>query len=138
MKSSAILLIPCITLSIACDRHECKTNNSVFEHFEPETREYKEELLMQLNKLENKKTSYFLEGYIENDTIPSLRVKIEADGLCATAIVDIWRKDSIVNAIIKTKGNGYINAELKDFKMIMTQNCTKTKFIYSAMTDIID
>ena len=136
MRNTMLFIIICIA-SVACSRHECKTNNSVFKHYDPETQEYKRELLQQLNKLDKEK-NYFLEGYTEKDSIPRLYVKIEADGFCAIAIVDVWRKEGIINDIIRTQGNGYIGAELSGFEMIMMQNCTDTQFIYRDMTKIID
>ena len=55
------LIILSISLS-SCDRPQCTNENLVFKTNEPNSKEYKDELVAQLNKVDRSKLNYWLKN----------------------------------------------------------------------------
>ena len=140
MKSNLIKLLT-ITFTLvfitSCDRPVCKNTNPVFDKFSPETKEYKDELVKQLKRVDNSKLTYWLDKYQEADTQEFLYIFIQGDGLCAKGVVTVkqWNK---LEGIKRTKGKGYVGAKLKNLKLDIYQDSANTELIYRDVDRIID
>jgi hypothetical protein len=136
--------IPIITafifliFNISCDKPYYKNRNMIFDKFAPETKEYKDELIKQLEKADKTKLTYWLESYNENDTSQSINVKIQGDSLCALIVLKITSSKKGIEGIIKNKGKGYIGAELINLKFEMEKDNTLTEFIFEEISEIKD
>ena len=127
-----------LTFIASCDRPECKNTNSVFDKYSPETKEYKEELVKQLKRIDNSKLSYWLDKYQEDDSVQYLHVFIQGEALCAKGIVTIKKWDDKLDGIRTSNGMGYSGAELSNLKIDIYQDSTKTEFIYNSVDAIVD
>lgn len=116
-----------LVLTVSCDRPVCKSPNTVFDRYSPDTKEYKDELAKQLKHVDESKLTYWMDTYQHRDKIQSLRAHIEGEGLCAKIVLSI--KDSVkgIEGIIRNKGMGYSGAELKGIKFKINQNSTNTE-----------
>jgi len=119
---------------VSCDRPECKNINPVFDKYSPETREYKNELVKHLKRIDNSKLSYWLDKYQEDDSLQYLHVFIQGDGLCAKGVVTVNKWDDKLEGIHKAKGKGYSGAELTNLKI----DSTNTELIYQSIDAIVD
>lgn len=126
-----------LNFTIACDRPACENSNPVFEKFSPETKQYKDELVRQLNRIENIKLRYWLEKYEEKDGQEYLSFFIQGDGLCAKIFLTVKPVNKIQDVLTK-KGVGYRGAEFKNLKFDIIQDSAQTEFIYKVFDRIID
>ena len=127
-----------LSLTVSCDRPQCKNTNPVFDKFSPDEKEYKDELVKQLKVVDNSKLSYWLDKYQEDDSLQYLHVFIQGDGLCAKGIVTIKKLDDKLEGIQKAKGMGYSGAELTNLKFDIYQDSTKTELVYKSLDGIVD
>ena len=135
IRTLAIFVFLIFTWS--CNRPECNNTNPVFDQFSPESKEYKEELVNQLGKIDNSKLRYWFDEYQDIDKQEYIRVFIQGDGLCAKAVLAVKQWDDI-RSIRQTKGKGYRGAELKKLRFTIVQDSVKTDLIYSGVDAIID
>ena len=65
------LTIFCLLTSIvSCDRPVCKNTNAIFDKYSPDTKEYNDELVKQLAKVDKSKLTYWMDTY-QKDNIPN-------------------------------------------------------------------
>ena len=92
MKKNLIKIITAFSIFIfivSCDRTKCTNTNVIFDKFTPETKEYKDELLKQISKVDKTKLTYWMKSYQENDNSQSINVNIQGDSLCAVIALKI-------------------------------------------------
>ena len=123
---------------VSCDRPECKNTNVIFNKFTPETKEYKDELIKQIEKVDKTKVTYWMKSYHENDNSQSINVNIQSDSLCAEIVLKIASSKNGIEGILKNKGKGYIGAELKNLKFEIEKDSASTEFIFEEISGIID
>lgn len=126
-----------INFIIACDRPDCENSNPVFEKFLPGSKQYKDELVKQLNLIENSGLRYWLEKYEEKDGQEYLSFFVQGDGLCARIILTVKPVNKIRDVLDK-KGVGYRGAEFKNLKFDIIQDSVQTEFVYKDFDRIID
>lgn len=136
IKTIAIFSV--VFFLVSCDRPECKSINPVFDTYSPDTREYKNELVKYLKRIDESKLSYWLEKYQEDDSVQYLHVFIQGDDLCAKGIVTVKKRDDKLEGISSTKGVGYNGAELKNLKIDIYQDSARTELIYRSVEAIVD
>ena len=123
---------------VSCDRPEYKNTNVIFNKFTPETKEYKDELIKQIEKVDKTKVTYWMKSYHENDNSQSINVNIQSDSLCAEIVLKIASSKNGIEGILKNKGKGYIGAELKNLKFEIEKDSASTEFIFEEISGIID
>ena len=137
-KNQSLLfgIIICLSL-ISCDRPSCDNNNLIFENYSPNSRIYKDELVEQLSEVDNKKLTYWLQKYEEQNGVESLYFHIQGDNLCAILHLNIddWGK---LENIRKRKGVGRRGAEFTNLKFEIIKDSVSTKFIYKTYDRLID
>lgn len=127
-----------LTFIISCDRPVCKNTNTIFDKYSPDTKEYKDELVKQLAKVNKSKLSYWIDTYQEVNNSEYIHAHIQGDGLCAKIVLVVNGADKGIEGIIKTKGMGYRGAELEDLKFEIKQDSTSTEFIFQEISGIVD
>ena len=132
-----ILLISLTSVFIACDRPECKNTNPVFDKYSPDTREYKAELVKQLETVDNSTLTYWFKDYVESDGQELLYFNIQGEGLCAVIVlhVDDWGK---LKELRQMKGDTFRGAEFKNLTFNTQQDSTNIKFLFKDYSRIID
>ena len=130
----SVLLLICL---ISCDRPECKNENPIFEANEPNSKEYKDELVNQLNRIDKSKLTYWLQKYDEQNGKETLYFNIQGDGLCAILHLTIknWNK---LEDVRERKGVGRRGAEFTNLKFQINQDSLSTDFIYVTYDRLID
>lgn len=137
MSISKSFIISSITiLLISCDRPQCKNTNPIFDKFTPDTKEYKDELVKQLNLIGAKNLTYWVADYDFDKNY--LLVNIQGNGLCAkgSVLVKDWTKISRIQK--KGFGPNRIGAELTGFEMDIIQDSTSTTFVFKNYDSLID
>lgn len=141
MEKYLIKIITAFSLLIfivSCDRPVCKNTNVIFDKFTPETKEYKDELIKQIAKVDKNKLTYWMKSYQENDNSESINVNIQGDSLCAIIVLKIASSKNGIEGILKNKGKGYIGAELKNLKFEIEKDSASTEFVFDEISGIID
>ena len=137
--STFILTISGLLFLVAsCDRRECKNTNPIFDKFSPDTKEYKEELVKQLAKVDKSKLTYWMDTYQEGDSSQYIHAHIQGDGLCAKVVLIINDSEKGIEGLLKNKGMGYGGAELKDLKFNIKQDSTSTELVFQEISGIAD
>ena len=131
------LIVSVIILSISCGRPECKNTNSVFDIFTPDAKEYKTELLNQIEAADIGQLRYWFIRYFKKNEKDYIEINIQGGNICAKAEVrvDEWGN---MTAIKKKKGLGYSGTELKGFEMMMVQDSNITNLIFVDVDKISD
>ncbi len=108
---SIVSLIVFLFLAIACGKPECKNRNSVFNDYSFASKEYKEELIKQVQLIGIENLSYFIDSYVEKDSRTYLTVNFIGNGLCAKGVLLVkdWNK---LKDIQRTRGMSYRGAKL--------------------------
>lgn len=140
MKSKISLfnvLIGITTLIIACDRPECKNTNQVFDEFAPDSREYKTELIKQLENTDYSKLTYWFKEYVESNGEELLFFNIQGDGLCAVIVLNVedWKK---LEALREAKGVSFSGAEFINLKFDIQQDSANIMFMFRDFRRIAD
>jgi hypothetical protein len=127
-----------LSLIASCDRPACHNTTITFDKYPADTKEYKEELIKQFEKLDKSKLTYWMVNYREDNTSKYLTANVQGDGLCA--LIDLRVDDSVkgIDGILKTKGIGYIGAELEDLNFEIKQNSGSTEFVFRKISGISD
>ncbi|MFZ4799581.1 MAG: hypothetical protein ACOYMA_18950 [Bacteroidia bacterium] len=137
-KHQNVFVFFCLLIfTVACNKPECNNSNPIFDKFSPDTKQYKDELIKQLNLVNNKKLRYWLDLYLEKDGQENLYFFVQGDGLCAKIILSVkqWNK---IEGVKISKGVSYRGAEFKNLKFNISQDSLKTEFIYKDLDKIID
>ena len=121
-----------------CDRPVCKNTNPIFDKQSPEAKEYKDELVKQLNQVDKSKLTYWIDEYQKDNNSEHLLAHIQGDGLCAKIFLTINESQKGIEGFIENKGGGYRGAGLENLKFDIIQDSTKTEFVFQEVTDIID
>ena len=137
--STFILVILGLTILVTgCARPACKNTNPIFDKYAPETKEYKDELVKQLAKVDKSRLNYWLDTYQADNNSQYILALIQGDGLCAKIALTINGSDKGIERIIKTKGIGYSGAELEDLKFDIRQGKLSTEFVFQEIRRIAD
>ncbi|MEQ1665520.1 MAG: hypothetical protein ABL927_09120 [Bdellovibrionales bacterium] len=136
IKTLTVLFM--LTFIVSCDRPVCKNTNTIFDKYSPDTKEYKDELVIQLAKVDKSKLTYWMDTYQEVNNSKYIYAHIQGDGLCAKIVLTVNGSDKGIDGILKTKGMGYRGAELEDLKFEIKQDSTSTKFVFQEISGIVD
>ena len=132
-----IILLSLTTLYISCDRPDCKNTNPLFDNYSPHSREYKTELVKQLQNIDKLKLSYWFKEYVESNGQELLFFNIQGDGLCAVIVLNVegWRK---LDELRQKKGVSFKGAKFKNLEFDILQDSTNFSFILRDFERIID
>jgi hypothetical protein len=108
-----VLFASLICVLASCDRPECKNANPVFDQYAPDTKQYKAELIKQINA--HKELRYWIDQYVKKDGELYMSIFIQGDGVCAKGLMDITSGKGLEN-YKGMKGLSYSGAELKGLK----------------------
>lgn len=123
---------------VGCNRPKCNNTNPIFNKFLPDTKEYKDELVTELEKVDKTKLTYWMDNYQEIGNSQFIFINIQGDGLCAKIVLTIDSSKKGIELLIKNKGDGYIGAELKNLKFNIKKESMSTEFIFEEISGIID
>lgn len=107
-----------IAFMISCNnRPVCQNTNQIFDKFSPDTREYKDELVKALSKVDRAVLKFWLDKYREDDSSRKyIQAHVQGGGLCAKIVLLVKDSDKGIEGILRTKGMSYGGAELKGLK----------------------
>ena len=133
-KTFLVLSLICLS---SCDRPECNNQNPIFEIHEPHSKKYKDELVIQLNRIDQSKLRYWLQKYDDQNGKETLYFYIQGDGLCAILHLSIndWNK---IEDVRKRRGVGRRGAEFTNLKFEINQDSLSTDFVYITFDRLID
>jgi hypothetical protein len=127
-----------LTFIVSCDRPICKNTNTIFDNFTPDRKEYKDELVKELEKIDKTKLTFWMENYQEIGKSQFIYVNIQGDGLCAKIVLTIESSKKGIEGILKNKGDGYIGAELENLKFEIRKDSMLTEFVFKEIIAIVD
>lgn len=127
-----------LAILFSCDRPVCKNTNPIFDKYTPEKKEFKDELVKQLAKVDKSKLSYWMDKYQEKNKSQYLWVNIQGDGLCAEMVLKVNESHKGIEGILENKGKGYGGAELENLKFDIKQDRLKTEFSFKEISGIAD
>ena len=133
-----ILSIICFCESFnSCTKSIYNNTNSIFDNYEPSSKEYKEELIKQLSIIDKSKLTYWFKEYIENEKEEQLLFYVKSDELCAILVLNVeqWNK---LEHLRKVKGVSYRGCQFLNLQFEIEYDSLHTKFIYKDFTRIID
>ncbi len=136
MKFKINLILALIaSILISCERPDCINTNPVFAKYKPESKEYKTELLNQLNKIDKSKLSFWFKEFKTDDE--TLIFNVQAEGLCAQIQFKVEQWDKLTELRTK-KGISFSGAEFKNIKFNTSQDSNNVVFILTDFEKIID
>ncbi|HEY3371154.1 MAG TPA: hypothetical protein VGK10_09920 [Prolixibacteraceae bacterium] len=132
-----LTLVIFTALLIACDRPVCKNTNPLFDKYPPDSREYKAELIKQLERIDQSKLSYWFNEYYESNGQEQLFFNIQGDGLCAVIVLNVeeWGK---LEELRQKKGQSYRGAKFTKLQFDIRKDTVNPQFIYRDFDKIID
>lgn len=120
---------------MSCDARIAENKEPVFDHFKPESQEYKNKLA---ELITNKKEdfSYVFWKYIDNETV---EIIVSGNNFAANCTLKVYDWKGIEN-IKETKGGGYRYAELDGLQLeVRDSGSPKGKtFVYKNVDSVID
>jgi len=122
----------------SCDRPACKNTNKIFDNYAPDTKEYKDELVVQLSKVDKSKLTYWVDFYQKNNNAEYIHAHIQSKEICATIILTVNESTKGIEELLKNKGGGYAGAQLEDLKFHIMQDGIATAFIFEEVSGIAD
>ena len=125
-------------LTVGCNRPACKNTNPIFDKYSPDTKEYKDELVKQLAKVDKSKLTFWMDTYQEDNNSKYINAHIQGDELCAKIVITVNDSDKGIEGILKNKGMSYSGAELSDLKFDIKQDSVSTVFIFREVSGIVD
>ena len=137
-KPNLILMLLLIILTAeSCDRPNCENTNPIFNQYDMNSEEYTSELLSQIKEIGQDNLTYWFSSYEEENGNEYIMVHIQNDSLCAKGMikVDNWGG---IEGIKRTKGKGYLGAELRGLTFTIEKDASKTEFVYKDVARIID
>jgi len=138
MKIRSALLFILLSVSISsCRWPECKNKNPIFDQVEPNSKIYKDELVNEIIIRGQESFGYWFDSYLEEDGKEYIWVKIQGRELCAKVLIQVldWHN---IEAIKRTKGKGYENAQLVGLTFGIKQDSLSTEFIYNYVIMTLD
>lgn len=135
-KIERIFILILLSLSIACNRQNCKNTNPIFEKFSPESSEYKLELDKQIGVIGFENLEYWFDKYLKRNNKEYIEINVQNDSLCAKAILEV--KDWSKIEGLRKENNGYSGAKLKGLRMRIERVGNKVDFIYEDIDKIED
>lgn len=127
-----------LTLAMtSCDTIECTNHNPLFEQHAPKSKEYKAELLKQLQQRNFSHIDYSINGYEEIDSIPYMKVDISGKNLCAIGYLDIQNTDDLIQ-FKKVKGKSYRGAGLEGLVYHIDSLDGNYNFVFDDVVWIVD
>lgn len=132
------LTIFSVLIFAGCDRPVCKNTNPVFDHYAPESKTYKDELIKQLTKVDRSKLSFWMESYSETKNSKQICANIQGDGLCAKIVLEVSTSRKGIEDLIKRKGASYSGAEFENLKFEIRHDSITTQFIFQEISGIVD
>jgi hypothetical protein len=137
LRTKYTAFIFCLTL-MACDSHIKGTNKEpVFNNFEPESKEYKNELA-ELIRSNADELTYAFERYTNKNSADYLEITVIGDDIAAKAFVLVKERRNGVEGIIAKKGMAYGGAELYGLQLEVISNPSGAELIYKSVDSIID
>ena len=136
IKSITVLCF--LTFIVSCDKPICKNTNPIFDKFSPYKKEYIDELVKELEKIDKTKLTYWMENYQEIGKSQFIYVNIQSEGLCAKTVLKIESSKKGIEGILKNNGDGYIGAELENLKFEIKKDSTSTVFVFKEISGIVD
>ena len=135
-KNYHLIIWICVCF-LSCDRPVCKNTNPIFDEYQPESKEYKLELIKQLETVDKSNLRYWLKKYTESENEVQLHFYVQSKELCAVLVLNVeqWNK---LEQLQKTKGKGYFNAEFTNLQFETENNSLNPKFIYKDFAKILD
>ena len=131
-------VLMCLNLVlIGCDRPNCETQNSVFQHADITSAEYVVELANQMQTKDQSKLTFWIKGYEKNGENEYLNIYVQGDELCAQTklLVKDW---SALETLRKNEGKGYVGAEIENLVMELKGSEDAPQFVYVEHSAIID
>jgi hypothetical protein len=119
----------------SCNNETNRSGNPVFEKFSPASREYKDELAKKLQS-NPAEFHYTFNCLVEQEGKEYLDIEVEGDDFTAKGLVLVnnWTK---MEAIKKTKGQGYSGAELRGLKLKVEENPSGANLVYDDVEKIV-
>ncbi len=133
-----VSILGLLLLVSSCDRPACKNTNPIFDNYAADTKEYKDELVEQLTKIDKSKLTYWMDFYQENNNREYIHAHMQSDELCATIILTVNESNKGIEGLLQSKGGGYSGAQLKGLKYKIQQDSTATDFIFQEVSAIAD
>ena len=132
-----LMLLLMILTAESCDRPNCENTNPIFNQYDMNSEEYTTELLSQIKEIGQDNLTYWFSSYEEENGNEYIMVHIQNDSLCAKGMikVDNWGE---IEGIKRTKGKGYVGAELRGLTFTIEKDSSKTEFVYKDLARIID
>jgi hypothetical protein len=117
-------------LFIACKHATtCTNTNPVFDEYDPSDKEYKTELIKQIQQRNPANVHYYVDKYIEQGRKPFMTINIEAEGLCARSILDLKNPNKL-KEYKNVKGLTYSGAEIQGLKYQIDSTKGNFNFIF--------
>ena len=135
VKCSTILLL--VVGFFSCDRPICKNTNPIFDDYQPNSKEYKQELIKQLSIVNKSKLTYWFKEYIEYENEEQLHFYIQSKELCAILVLYVEQKDNL-EQLRKNKGLGYRGLQFIKLQFEIRQDTLNPKFVYKKHSIIVD
>lgn len=137
-KTIFFQLIFSLTLLIqGCNTSTCTNLNPIFEKYSPDSKEYKTELINQLNHEDRTRLTYWFHDYKKIGNRESLYFKVKGKYLCAIMVVNINGANTLQDLRNK-KGVTYRGAEFVNLKYEIIHDSTVTEFRLISYERIID
>ena len=133
MKQLSFLTIIMFAL-LSCNK--AKNTNEIFNAFDANSKLYKQELATQI-ATNGDDLTYSFNNYLIIDNKPYLDITVSGNNINAKALVLVnnWNK---LEGIKRTKGIGYVGAELEDLKLDVANSNSGPVLIYKDLASIID
>jgi hypothetical protein len=122
---------------VECGRPSCNNTNPLFDKYSPESAEYKEELVRQLEITDQSKLTYWFNQYVESNGQEQVFFNVQGDELCAVMVLDVeeWGK---LEKVRQKKGISYRGAKFTHLKYDIKTDSSGTRFVYMYYSQIID
>lgn len=136
-----VILAVLITWLVSfCNRPDCINNNPVFDKFDPETIEYRNELKNQIEKIGKDKLNFWIFNLKRIDGVDYLKLYVQSDQLCAI----LFAKNLSGKAISKFPDRnlesslGYHGARLVNVELNIDTTLKQTNFVIEKIGSILD
>lgn len=136
LLASCFLLVILVSCNI---RPDCTNSNEIFNKYSPKDKEYKDELVTQLENIDKNKLRYWVKEYAERGNEEFIYFNIQGDGLCAIIEINmtIDRHDLLTNSLHngmeskhKEIGSTRTSIEFFDLEFDILQDSLQTEFIF--------
>lgn len=134
-----VVLMASLTILNSCNRPECENTNEVFENYLPTNKEYKDELVTQLEKSDESTLRYWVKEYAVRGNEDFIYFDIQGDGICA--VIEINMTVEKHNHLTESLHNGVeskhreigatrTSIEFFDLEYDIIQDSLHTEFIF--------